>query len=267
MVNKKVSFICTSYRRFHCVKRIVAQYNEQTYSNKELIIFNTDMEYPYELGYEDSSIIVVNNDTDYLTGEKYKNRGEICRDAVTHATGDYFMLADDDDIYLPYHIEQAVNGIEENGKDAWKPQKSLFATQQKIEFCQNTLEASVIVKMDRIREIGFREDMTGYEGLSWYTRLRDEGQLREIHDKYIPSYCFNWSDPAEVAGHKQSGDINNPDNFENHKQSSGDYCSGPLFPLDKSELDITYQKYYEFLKSKQNEINEEHYNRYLAPLL
>ena len=267
MVNKKVSFICTSYRRFHCVKRIVAQYNEQTYSNKELIIFNTDMEYPYELGYEDSSIIIVNNDTDYLTGEKYKNRGEICRDAVTHATGDYFMLADDDDIYLPYHIEQAVNGIEENGKDAWKPQKSLFATQQKIEFCQNTLEASVIVKMDRIREIGFREDMTGYEGLSWYTKLRDEGQLREIHDKYIPSYCFNWSDPAEVAGHKQSGDINNPDNFENHKQSSGDYCSGPLFPLDKSELDIVYQKYYEFLKSKQNEINEEHYNRYLSPLL
>lgn len=264
---KKVSFVCTSYRRFHCVKRIVAQYNRQTYPNKELIIFNTDMEYPYELGYEDSSIIVVNNDTNYLTGEKYKNRGEICRDAVTHATGDYFMLADDDDIYLPYHIQQAVDGIEANGRDAWKPQKSLFATQQKIEFCQNTLEASVIVKMDRIREIGFREDMTGYEGLSWYTKLRDEGQLREIHDKYIPSYCFNWSDPAEVAGHKQSGDINNPDNFENHKKSSGDYCSAPLIPLDNSELDIVYQPYYEFLKSKQNEINEEHYNRYLVPLL
>ena len=264
---KKVSFVCTSYRRFHCVKRIVAQYNRQTYPNKELIIFNTDIKYPYELGYEDSSIIVVNNDIDYLTGEKYKNRGEICRDAVTHATGDYFMLADDDDIYLPYHIQQAVDGIETNGKDAWKPQKSLFATQQKIEFCQNTLEASVIVKMDRIREIGFREDMTGYEGLSWYTKLRDEGQLREIHDKYIPSYCFNWSDPAEVAGHKQSGDINNPDNFENHKQSSGDYCSGPLFPLDNSELDEVYKPYYEFLKSKQNEIDEEHYNRYLVPLL
>jgi hypothetical protein len=94
-----------------------------------------------------------------------------------------------------------------------------------------------------------------------------EGQLKEIHDKYIPSYCFNWSDPAEVAGHKQSGDINNPDNFENHKQSSGDYCTGPLFPLDKTELDIVYQKYYDFLKSQENNINEEHYKKYLHPLL
>jgi hypothetical protein len=267
MVDKKVSFVCTSYRRFYCVKRIVAQYHAQTYENKELIIFNTDMEHPYELGFDDPTIIVVNNDTNYLTGEKYKNRGEICRDAVTHTTGEYFMLADDDDIYLPYHIEQAVDGIIENGRDAWKPQKSLFATGNRLEFCQNTLEASVIVKMDRIKEIGFREDVTGYEGLSWYTRLRDEGQLREIHDKYIPSYCFNWSDPAEVAGHKQSGDINNPDNFENHKQSSGDYCTGPLIPLDKTELDIVYQKYYDFLKSQENNINEEHYEKYLRPLL
>jgi hypothetical protein len=185
----------------------------------------------------------------------------------SNTTGEYFMLADDDDIYLPYHIQQAVDGIIDNGRDAWKPQKSLFATGDRLEFCQNTLEASVIVKMNRIKEIGFREDITGYEGLSWYTRLRDEGQLREIHDKYIPSYCFNWSDPAEVAGHKQSGDINNPDNFDNHKQSSGDYCTDPLIPLDKLELDIVYQKYYSFLKSNKNVINKSHYKKYLSPLL
>ena len=120
--------------------------------------------------------------------------------------------------------------------------------------------------MDRIREIGFREDLTGYEGLSWYTKLRDEKQLDEYNENYIPSYCFNWSDPAEVAGHKQSGDINNPDNFENHKQSSSDYCTGPLIPLDKSELDIVYEKYYEFLKSNINDIKAEYYLKYLSPL-
>ena len=179
MVNGKVSFVCTTYRRFYCLKRIVAMYHAQTYQNRELIIFNTDTEYPYELGFEDDSIIVVNADKNYETGEGYTNRGDICRDAVTHATGDYFMLADDDDIYLPWHIQQAVDGIEELGTDAWKPQKSLFAAPNKIELCQNTLEASVIVKMNRIKEIGFRSDMTGYEGLSWYTKLRDEGQLNE----------------------------------------------------------------------------------------
>ena len=244
---KKVSFVCTSYRRFYCVKRIIAQYHAQTYTNKELIIFNTDMEHPFELGIDDPSIIVVNNNTDYQTGEPYQNRGQICRDAVTHATGDYFMLADDDDIYLPWHLQQAVDGIEENGKDAWKPEQSFFATSDRLILVMNTLEASVIVKMNRIREIGFRSDLTGYEGLSWYTQLRDEKQLDEHNKVYVPSYCFNWSDPSEVAGHKQSGDINNPNNFDNHKVASRDYATEPLKPLSKEELDEAYKKYYDYL--------------------
>jgi hypothetical protein len=172
------------------------------------------------------------------------------------------MLADDDDIYLPWHIQQAVDGIEELGTDAWKPQKSLFATPNKIELAQNTMEASIIVKMDRIREIGFRNDLTGYEGLSWYTKLRDEGQLNENNTKFVPSYCFNWSDPSEIAGHKQSGDINNPNNFDNHKNASADVANIPLVGLSTDELDNVYAPYFEFLKSKQNEFNKEQWETY-----
>ena len=62
------------------------------------------------------------------------------------------MLADDDDIYLPWHIEQAVDGIKINGKDAWRPAASMFASPERIEMCQNTLEASVIVKMVSYRD-------------------------------------------------------------------------------------------------------------------
>jgi glycosyltransferase involved in cell wall biosynthesis len=250
------------------VKRILSQYLAQTYPNKELIIFNTDMEHPYIDEIQREDIKIINNDKDYLTGEPYKNRGEICRDAVTHASGDYFMLADDDDIYLPWHLQQAVEGIEESGKDAWKPRRSLFARPvNHIEFCQNTLEASVIVKMDRIREIGFREDKTGYEGLSWYTKLRDEGQLDEWNENFIPSYCFNWSDPHDVAGHKQSGGIDNPNNFEEHKEASGDYFKGNFKPLSVEELVAVYKPYYDFLTLHKNEINEEYYLRYFHPLL
>lgn len=265
----KVSFICTTYRRFYCVKRILAQYNAQTYKNKELIIFNTDTEHPIELTglgiYDD--VRVINNSIDYITGQPYTNRGDICRDAVTHSNGYYFMLADDDDIYLPYHIQQAVEGIEELGTDAWKPQKSLFAAPNKIEFAQNTMEASVIVKMDRIKEIGFRNDLTGYEGLSWYSKLRDEKQLDEYNPNYVPSYCFNWGDPSEVAGHKQSGDIDNPNNFENHKNSSGDYATESLKPITDEELKEVYKPYYQFLLDNLDKINQTYYHRYVTPLL
>jgi hypothetical protein len=264
-MNLKVSFVCTSFRRFTCVERIIAQYHAQSYANKELIIFNTDTEFPMTLGFTDPSIILVNNNIDYVTRQPYTNRGDICRDAVTHATGDLFMLADDDDIYLPWHLKQAVEGIIENKKDAWKPQKSFFATHHKLELTQNTLEASVIVNMHRIREIGFRSDMTGYEGLSWYTRLRDEKQLDEHNTKYVPSYCFNWGDPSEIAGHKQSGDIDNPNNFENHKQSSGDYATRPL-KCDYPLLDV-YKPYFDFIRNNMNLLNSEYVQRYAAPYL
>jgi len=262
----KVSFVCTSYRRFHCVNRILTQFDSQTYKNKELIIFNTDEEYPYRILEDREDVIIINNGIDYLTNTNYTNRGDILRDAITHTTGELFMLADDDDIYLPFHIQQAVDGIIENGKDCWKPEKSFFATRDKIELSMNTMEASCIVKMDRIKEIGFRNDLTGYEGLSWYTKLRDEGQLDEHNKKYIPSYCFNWGDPSEIAGHKQSGDINNPNNFDNHKEASADVAKSPLVGLSPIEMSKVFNPYFEFLKSKQNEFDEELWNRYCSTI-
>lgn len=225
---KKVSFVCTTYRRATCVQRLVAQYYNQTYQNKELIILNTDTEYPITKAFDDPTVIIINNNTDYITNTDYTNRGQICRDAVTHATGDYFMLADDDDIYLPWHIQQAVDKIEEVGNDAWKPEMSFFATPHELRLAMNTLEASVIVKMHRIRQIGFRMDITGMEGLSWYTTLRDEKQLDEHYKDYIPSYCFNWADPLHIAGHKQSGNIDHPNNFQIHKKYTIDIMKHPL---------------------------------------
>lgn len=260
-MGKRVSFVCTTYRRFTCVERIIAQYHNQSYVDKELIIFNTDTEYPLELGFVDPTIVVVNNNTDYLTGLPYTNRGQICRDAVTHATGDYFMLADDDDIYLPWHIEQAVDKIGEVGKDAWKPKKSFFRNGSNLELTQNTMEASVIVKMERIREIGFRMDITGMEGLSWYTQLRDEGQLDQNYENCIPSYCFNWSDPPHIAGHKQSGDINNPNNFEMHKIHSTDYAQGPL----KQGMNLVrhYNPIYEYLQKHSDNFPQDLFEKYV----
>jgi hypothetical protein len=262
----KISFVCTTYRRFQCVQRIVAQFNAQTYPNKELIILNTDMEHPYTLGYHDDNIKIINNNIDYISGKPYTNRGQICRDAVTHATGEYFMLADDDDIYLPWHMQQAYDGIKELGTVAWKPQKSLFATREKIDFAQNTMEASIIVKMDKIREYGFNEEKTGYEGLSWYNILRDNGQLSENNSRYVCSYCFNWGDPPELAGHKQSGNIDAPNNFEEHKSASKDIVTGPLYSMSKEQLDTVYQPYFNFIKSHKLGFPQDLYDKYCSLL-
>jgi len=262
---KKISCLCTTYRRFACVERIITQFFLQTYENKELIIFNTDKENPYYFSdKQPESVIIINNDKDYLTGLPYQNRGQICRDATTHCTGDYWMLWDDDDIYLPWNLEQAVNGIESNGMDAWKPEMSFFALPEKISLVKNTLEASVIVKLNRIKEIGFREDLTGYEGLSWYTQLRNEGHINENNKNYLPAYCFNWGDPKHMAGHKQSGDLDNPENFENHKKATQDKVTRPI----KINTEVKeYKKYFDFLIENKEIFNQEYYNNYFLPLL
>jgi len=265
-MDKKVSFICTSYRRYRCVQRIIKQYLLQDYPNKELVILNTDPEYLFTLdsSLKDENIIVVNNHIDYANGKPYTNRGDICRDAVEHATGDYFMLADDDDIYLPWHIRQAVDGINRNRLDSWKPEMSFFRTRDKIEVVRNTMEASIVVKMHRIRKIGFRSDLTGYEGISWYTQLRNERQLNEHEKYYIPSYCFNWGDPDELGGHKQSGDIDNPDNFENHKKQSKDFSTEPLTPCTDDIVKDLYSGLYDYLRKNQSKYDSELWQKYIA---
>jgi glycosyltransferase involved in cell wall biosynthesis len=256
-----VSFICTTYRRARCVERIITQYINQDYdSDIELIILNTDVDNPITLipVLQQLNIKVINNNISYSNNLPYTNRGDICADAVSHASGEYFMLADDDDYYLPWHIRQAVDGIKSFGTDAWKPDKSFFRTPRKLELAKNTMEASVIVKMERIRDIGFLTN-SGYEGLGWYTTLRDTGQLKEDNTEHIPSYCFNWGDPPEMAGHKQSGDIDNPNNFENHKVASSDKAVRPLGLYD---INTEYKEFYKYISQNMHLFNRTYYNEY-----
>lgn len=258
-----VSCICTTYRRYRCIERIIAMWQKQTYKDSELIIFNTDDENPMSLdeSLKNENIIVINNHIDYETNKPYENTGAIRRDCVTHAKGDYFMLWDDDDLYLDFNLQQAVEQIELSGKKAWKPRDSFFRMTHKLEFCRNTMEASVIVKMDAIREIGFRYD-SGYESLSWYSKLRDEKELNEFEKEYIPAYCFNWGDTDGMSDHKQSGDINNPENFENHKKASQDIGGEPLKPMGDEELEKTLKPLYDLIHKEKNTLSKKLYERY-----
>ena len=64
---KTVSLICTTFRRYRCIRRIVEQFIQQDYGKCQLVLFNTDTEHPFVLDQSLSSydIIVVNNSVDY----------------------------------------------------------------------------------------------------------------------------------------------------------------------------------------------------------
>ena len=265
----QVTAIMCTYGRFSCVERAINCFLAQTYSNKKLLIYNTDSEDPYieteEL--KKNHIQVVNNDIDYKTKLPYTNVGAIRRDALLLAYYEdgYVVTWDDDDIFLPYFMEQAIDRIQQTGLPSFKPEKSFFYSGDNLRLVRNTLEASVVASMKKVMEYGYLLE-TGKEGLGWYTKLRDNKELNEYDSCYVPSYCFNWNDGQEMkAPHKQSGDINNPDNFENHKKHSLDRVGSRLISIwDDKKMRETYQPYIEYLNSNSADFPPELVSKYLS---
>ena len=264
----KVTAIMCTYGRFSCVERALNCFLAQTYPNKELIIYNTDTESPYldpNCDLTPYGVVIINSNRDTITKQPYTNVGAIRRDALVFASGDYVVTWDDDDIFLPFFMQQAVERMAETGLPSFKPEKSFFYSGDNLRLVRNTLEASVVASINKVMEYGYLLE-TGKEGLGWYTKLRDNKELNEYDTYYVPSYCFNWNDGQEMkAPHKQSGDINNPDNFENHKKHSLDRVEGRLISLwDDKKMRETYQPYIEYFNSNSADFPPELVYKYLS---
>lgn len=264
----QVTAIMCTYGRFSCVERAVNCFIEQTYPNKKLLIFNTDTESPYTQTEKLSRnrIWVVNNSIDFKTKLPYTNVGAIRRDALRldYYEDGYVVTWDDDDIFLPHFMQQAVDRMQETGLPSFKPEKSFFYSGNNLRLVKNTLEASVVASMKKVMEYGYLLE-TGKEGLGWYTKMRDLKELNENDSYFVPSYCFNWNDGQEMkAPHKQSGDIDNPNNFENHKNNSLDRVNGREIEIWTGEkMRETYRPYYEFLHEHKADFPQELILKYL----
>ena len=265
----KISAICCTYGRFECVQRVINCYLAQDYPNKELIIYNTDAENPYvDYGCKllPYGVLIINRSTDFLTKEPYTNVGAIRRDALQFAEGDYVVTWDDDDIFLPHFMSQGIDRMKQTGLPSFKPEMSFFYSGDNLRLVRNTLEASIIADINKIKEYGYLLE-TGKEGLAWYTKMRDYRELNENDKYYIPSYCFNWNDGAIMkAPHKQSGDINNPQNFDNHKMQSKDKVDGRTIEIyDEERLAETYKPYFDYIRSHINDFPAELVEKYITP--
>lgn len=260
-MREKISAVCCTYKRFTCVERAINCFLAQDYPNKELIVYNTDNESPY-MDIIDDRITFINSATDFETREPYTNVGAIRRDALRFAKGEYVVTWDDDDIFLPWFMSQAIDRMKETGLPSFKPEFSFFYSGHLRLVC-NTLEASVVADIKKVREYGYLLE-TGKEGLGWYTKMRDNRELNEHDPHFLPSYCFNWNDGQEMkAPHKQSGDIDNPKNFENHKEKSLDAVDGRTLQIwDQQRIDEMYKPYYDFITDHSKEFPAELLDRY-----
>lgn len=247
-----VSCVMTTYGRFTCVERSIGFWLDQTYENKELIIFNTaDKPLELDIEYLNKGIRVINNHWDLQDRKPYDNVGAIRRDAASLAYGDFYICWDDDDMYLPWHIEQGVKYLIDNSKEAYMPSRSFWTPNGglTIEYAKNAMEASCIIAMKYIKELGF-DSSNGAEHLSWRRKLAEEGILDENFDVTpFESYMYIWGEP--IGGHKQSGTIHREDNFEYHKSLSTDFGNRPLKPASKQALSVWYERLIQFVNNTE----------------
>lgn len=224
-----------TYGRAKTVERSIAFFLEQDYENKELIIIDTS---PMPLVFGPD--LRARKDIRYFwlrfdcqTFRYYTNTGSIRRDGIKLATGDLYIGWDDDDLWAPFHISQAIENFQEaKGRDekivAWKPKFSLYSGDGGKTFrrSNNNMEASIIADIKSV----FFTPTTGPEMVAWLEGVRERGEIAVSDVR--PSYCYFWGDGL----HKQSGDIWNPNNFENHKTAETDFGDQPLQLVDVSSF-------------------------------
>jgi len=210
----------------------------QTFAEKELVIFNT-AEIPLVLGKtleEDPQVRLVNQSTT-ATRKPFTSLGEVRNAAIDHADGDLFVCWDDDDLFLPHHLEQSFERWSACGSMAWKPERSLFSSDggKSFRYASNSMEASILVDMTFVRLHGFSTEQSGAEHVqgAWLDVAKRENQLTIESVTPLESYGYVWGDGLA----KTSGNIDHPDNFENHKKASQDFGEGiPLEPIAFEEL-------------------------------
>lgn len=199
---------------------------------------------------------------------QYNNVGAIRRDALKHAIGDYTITWDDDDAFMPWYMQQAIDRMNQTGLPFFKPAMSMFYSDNGVQLVRNTMEASVVGRIDKVREYGYLLE-TGKEGLGWYTKARDAKELDENDMHFIPAYCFDWkTNPNNEYIHRQSGDIDNVDNFENHKKHSADAVNGrKLRVYDLPEMIDAYAPYFNFIRETKEQYPTELYEKYFQKAL
>ena len=234
---KRVCAVMCTYGRFDIVKQSLTMFLAQDYPNKQLVIFNTA---PTPLEGNDflrshPDIKIVNQQHKF-NGQPYQSLGDVRNASLEHAEGDIYICWDDDDLFMPWHISQAMAHYNAAPVKAWKPDVSYFS-QDGGESYQglmgNAMEASFVVSMKHIKTHGFSTGRSGAEHVDGGWLDKCEPLVENVSP--FESYGYIWGD--QRCGHKTSGHINDESNFDNHKTASDDFGSEPLSVLSPHLFD------------------------------
>lgn len=249
----KVCAIMATCGRHKLAERSIRLFLEQDYQGvHELLIYNNSPIQQtlgnFSTGAPNKLATLINQSTSNRTNQSYENLGDIYNDALKYISSDTDVIIhwDDDDLFLPNHISEGIQGLKialAMGKEAYKPAQSYYRHAGGIQLMSNTLEPSIFVTARHIKRYGYSESTTD-QHLQWVNPLVYEEKIR-VDDHGVPTLIYNWGD-TDIPTFKTSGNSGNPNNFNNYRNFSQDHGDKILTPWGKGEV----QKYYDLVYAK-----------------
>lgn len=242
----KVCLLTCTKDRHKQLERVVRFVLNQTVDNWVHLIFNNSST-PLTLNsnLDPNKFILINKHICSSTHSEYKTLGEIYNDAIEFIPEDCDVVnfMDDDDIYLPNHVEEGIKGLIKGGKKAYKPAKSWFKyLQQPIELASNNLEPSIFVKTEHIKEYKFLSGESVAQHLAWLNPLVSQNEIF-ADPNGVATYICDWS--QEIPTFKTSGSTSHT-NFLNYSLWTKDKGDGIITPCSQSFA----EHYYSYIKNQ-----------------
>jgi hypothetical protein len=185
----KVDCLLGTYGRYGLVCEALACFLQQSkISNATLLIYN---QHPNPLSFDHPRVRVVNETGRNTSLRHIRQRMH----ELSDASADLIHWWDDDDLYLPWHLEDCLKNIGEN--IAWKPASSwLLEGNAQYSRCQNRFEGSWVFRADYLRRAPIDTHPT-YSDHPVVRQVEDAGLLATTELGDNTSYIYRWNTGAE----------------------------------------------------------------------
>lgn len=177
----KALSICPTYARIPFLNRMVAGFLSQTYDDKELVIINDDKN--VELVCEQPGVVCINLNKKILVPQK-KNL------AIGLGYHDVFLTCDDDDVYLPNHIELHVKKHLENPEIGLYRNEAAYTIYGDQFFIKHSPPNTIsCTRKEWFLNNGYAHDQNIAEDQEFYNKITNKLVER---DELNISYVYNW---------------------------------------------------------------------------
>jgi hypothetical protein len=237
----KVACLTATYGRYELVCESLACFLQQTATaDATLLIYN---QHPVPLVFDHPRVRIVNEDIGAAS------LGQIRRRMVDFAdpSADYIHLWDDDDLFLPWHLEDCLDHI---GSDiAWRPRRS-WSSERNVSFSllDSRYESSWLTRADFVRAAPM-DTHPLYCDIPFFMQIEDRDALRTDDLGDLASYIHRWDTGTQhLSGYSFKNEAAQLANVAAWRAASNDVQNGGL--LVPADLTRRWQQFLDGIKAQ-----------------